>query len=129
MLPPKPIRVLVADSHEMSRYSLTVFLETFDDLELVGVALDGMQVLRMCTQLQPNIVLMSMKLDLLDGIETTRLIREQFPLIHIVILTYSSLPQDLEAAIQAGASSYLIKGETDSTQIGAAIRQAHMSSV
>ena len=126
MLPPKPIRVLVADSHEMSRYSLTVFLETFDDLELVGVALDGMQVLRMCSQLQPNIVLMSMKLDLLDGIETTRLIREQFPLIHIVILTYSNLPQDLEAAIQAGASSYLIKGETGITQIAAAIRQAYM---
>jgi DNA-binding NarL/FixJ family response regulator len=54
-----------------------------------------------------------------------RLIREQFPPIHVVILSYSNLPQDLEAAIQAGASSYLIKGETGSTQIAAAIREAN----
>jgi DNA-binding NarL/FixJ family response regulator len=100
-------------------------LETFDDLELVGEAQDGMEVLRMCAQLQPNIVLMPVKLNLLDGIETTRLIREQFPPIHVVILSYSNLPQDLEAAIQAGASSYLIKGETGSTQIAAAIREAN----
>src|SRR5687767_13652825 len=108
MLPPKPIRVLVADSHEMSRFSLALFLETFDDLELVGEAQDGMEVLGMCVQLQPDVVIMSLHLKSLNGIETVRMLHEQYPQVHVVMLSHLSQPQDLEHALQAGASSFLI---------------------
>ena len=124
MLPPKPIRVLVADSHEMSRYALKVFVETFDDLELVGEAGDGSEVLQLCDQLQPDIALMSINLNFVDGIPTTRTIREQFPHVNVVMLSYLDHPQDLEAAITAGASSYLIKG-ISINDIAAAIRTAN----
>jgi DNA-binding NarL/FixJ family response regulator len=126
MLPPKPvIRVLVADSHEMSRYGMAVFLETFDDLELVGEAQDGTQVLRMCDQLQPNVVLMSVNLQFLNGANLIQSIREQFPPVRIIILSAFSHPRDLQAAIDAGASSYIVKGETTIHQIADAIRAAH----
>jgi two-component system, NarL family, response regulator LiaR len=124
MLPPKPIRVLVADSHEMSRYGLTLFLETFDDLELVGEAQDGMEVLQMCAQLQPDVVLMSLNLKSLNGIETVRMLREQSPQVKVVMLSHLSPPQDLELAMQAGASSFLIKGVADITMMAEAIREA-----
>lgn len=124
MLPPKPIRVLVADSHEMSRYALRIFVETFDDLELVGEAQDGLEVLQLCAQLQPDIVLMSINLNGVDGIPTTISIREQFPHVNIVMLSYLDHAQDLEHAIAAGASSYLIKG-ISINEIAAAIRTAN----
>jgi DNA-binding NarL/FixJ family response regulator len=125
MLPPKPIRVLVADSHEMSRYGLKLFLETFDDLELVGEAQDELEVLRMCAQLQPDVVLMSLNLNSLNGIETVRLLREQNLRVSIVMLSHLNEPQDLKLALQAGASSFLVKGVADISAIAEAIRQAN----
>jgi DNA-binding NarL/FixJ family response regulator len=125
MLPPKPVRVLVADSHEMSRYGLKLFLETFDDLELVGEAQDELEVLRMCAQLQPDVVLMSLNLNSLNGIETVRLLREQNLRVSIVMLSHLNEPQDLKLALQAGASSFLVKGVADISAIAEAIRQAN----
>jgi DNA-binding NarL/FixJ family response regulator len=125
MLPPKPIRVLVADSHEMSRYGLKLFLETFDDLELVGEAQDGLEVLRMCAQLQPDVILMSLSLKSLNGIETIRMLREQNLQVSIVMLSHLNQPQDLKLALQAGASSFLVKGVADIATIAEAIRQAN----
>jgi DNA-binding NarL/FixJ family response regulator len=78
MLPPRPIQVLVADSHEMVRSGLALLLEIFDDLELVGEASNGIETLRLCAQLQPDVVLISPKLPPTDGFDTTRLIREQY---------------------------------------------------
>jgi DNA-binding NarL/FixJ family response regulator len=101
-----------------------MFLETFDDLELVGEAQDGIEVLRMCAQRQPNIVLMSVNLKRLDGVKTTRLIRAQFPQIHVVILSFSEEPEALETSIQAGASSFLLKRLADIDVIAGAIRAA-----
>jgi DNA-binding NarL/FixJ family response regulator len=119
------IRVLVADSHEMSRYGLAVFLETFDDLKLVGEAQDGTQVLRMCDQLQPNVVLMSFNLQFLNGEDLVQSIREQFFHIRVVMLSAFNNPRDLQQAIDSGASSYLIKGEANIDSIAEAIRQAN----
>jgi DNA-binding NarL/FixJ family response regulator len=110
MLPPKPIRVLVADSHEMSRLGLRIFVETFDDLELVGETQDGMEILRMCSQTQPDVVLMSVNFEAADGIEIIRTIREKFPQVNVVVLSSQYHTQDLELAMQAGASSFLLKG-------------------
>jgi DNA-binding NarL/FixJ family response regulator len=126
MLPPEPvIRVLVADSHEMSRYGMAVFLETFDDLKLVGEAQDGAQVLRMCDQLQPNVVLMSVNLQFLNGENLIQHIREQFSHIRVIMLSAFNNPRDLQQALDSGASSFLIKGETNIYQIAEAIREAN----
>ena len=110
MLSPKPIRVLVADSHEMSRIGLRIMLEIFDDFELVGEAEDGTQVLNMCAQLQPDVTLVSMSFNPGDGIDTIRMLREHNPQVNIVVLSSLYQPQDLEHALEAGANTVLIKG-------------------
>ena len=109
MLPPKPIRVLVADSHTIVRSGLALFIEMSERFELVGEAEEGNETLRLCALLQPDVVLISLELPPVDGIDTTRLIHERHPLISIIMLSTSNRPQYVDAAIEAGVSSYLIK--------------------
>jgi NarL family two-component system response regulator LiaR len=66
------IRVLLVDDHEMVRSGLAVFLEGFDDLELVGEANNGAEAIRLCEELEPNVVLMDLLMPEMDGIEATR---------------------------------------------------------
>ena len=127
MLPPKPIRVLVADSHEMSRLGLRIFVETFDDLELVGETQDGLEILRMCSQTQPDVVLMSVNFEAADGIEIIRTIREKFPQVSVVVLSSQYHTEDLELVMKAGASSFLLKGVPIDV-MAEAVRYAHSSS-
>jgi DNA-binding NarL/FixJ family response regulator len=108
----------------MSRYSLKVLLETFDDFELVGEAQEEIEILRMCDQLQPDVVIMSLGFKSANGIHTIRMLREQFPQVQIVALSHSRLVDDLALVIEAGASRFLIKDETEGRVIGEAIREA-----
>jgi DNA-binding NarL/FixJ family response regulator len=124
MLPPKPIRVLVADSHETLRSALTLFVESFEDLLLVGEAKTGVEAFRMCALLYPDVVLISLGLPPTDGLFTTRLIRQSYPYIHVVVLASSNPLETIEAAILAGASSYLIKDMVGIDAMVAAIRVA-----
>lgn len=109
MLPPKPIRVLVADSHEMVRLGLALFVDVYDGLELVGIAEDGSEALNLCATHQPDVVLLSLHLPPVDGLDTTRLIRQAYPQIHVVVMSHTNRPEEVEAAIHAGASGYMIK--------------------
>ncbi len=109
MLASHTIRVLVADSHDIVRASLSMMLEFVRDLELVGAAHDGVEAVRMCQYLQPDVALLALHLAQLDGIAATQLIREEYPHTQVIILTSSILPQDEQAVLQAGASAYLYK--------------------
>src|SRR6266496_6590502 len=73
------IRVLIVDDHAVVRSGLAAFLQIFDDLELVGEAANGQQALRLCEQVQPNVVLMDLVMPGMDGATTTRAIRQQYP--------------------------------------------------
>lgn len=109
MLPSRTIRVLVADSHNFVRASLCMMIELVSELELVGAAHDGAEAVHMCRELQPDVALMGLHLSGLDGVAATRLIREECPQTHVIILTSSILPQDEQAVLQAGATAYLRK--------------------
>ena len=124
MLPPKPIRVLVAESHEMARSALTVFVETFEEFLLVGEAKNGGEALSLCSQLQPDVVLMSLNLQPSDGLLTTRMIAQKYPHVHVIVLTSSSEAGDIEAALLAGASSCLVKEVAGIDQLALAVRMA-----
>jgi NarL family two-component system response regulator LiaR len=105
----KPIRVMIVDDHEMIRNGLTVFLEAFDDLELVGEAANGTEAVRLCAKARPNVILMDLVMPEMDGIAATRAIRQAYPAVQVIALT-SFGDQDLvQRALQAGAVSYLLK--------------------
>ncbi|MDZ4670791.1 MAG: response regulator transcription factor [Phototrophicales bacterium] len=117
------IRVLIVDDHEMIRRGLSLFLRSFEDLLLVGEAANGVEALRMCEETNPDVILMDIAMPEMNGIEATRAIREKYPHIQIVALTSSSDTSNVTAAIQAGATSYLLKNISDD-QLANAIRAA-----
>lgn len=103
------IRVIIVDDHAIVRSGLANFLNAFDDLTLVGEADNGQDALRLCAELQPDVVLMDLVMPGMDGIETTRTIRARFAEIPILILTSFGEDHKVQAALQAGAIGYILK--------------------
>jgi two-component system, NarL family, response regulator LiaR len=118
------IRVLVVDDHTMVRRGLATFLKVFDDLEIAGEAASGKEAVQLCTQLQPDVVLMDMVMPDMDGAAATRLIREQSESIHVLALTSFKEENMVQSALQAGAIGYLLKDVT-ADELARAIRDAH----
>jgi len=105
----EPIRVLVADDHEMFRRGLTIVLESEGDIVVVGEAPDGEAAVAKAAELAPDVILMDVRMPHLDGIGATRRIRQAFPTSRIIMLTVSDDEEDLFEAIKAGANGYLFK--------------------
>ncbi len=119
----KPIRVMIVDDHEMVRRGLGLFIRGYDDLLLVGEAANGEEAIQLCAELQPDVVLMDIVMPGMNGIEATKIIQKNAPYIHIIALTSSSDTNNVTTAIQAGATSYLLKNVSDD-QLANAIRAA-----
>ncbi len=120
----KRIRVLIVDDHTMVRRGLATFLKVFDDLELTGEAASGEEAIQLCTQLQPDVVLMDMVMPDMDGAAATRLIRKQSPSTQVLALTSFKEEILVQSALQAGAIGYLLKDVT-ADELAQAIRAAH----
>ena len=103
------IRVVIADDHDIVRRGLSVFLSGFDDLLLVGEAGTGRDAIRVCAEVQPDVILMDMMLPDMDGVAVTRAIRSQQPQVQVVMLTSSKDEALVQAALQAGAIGYMLK--------------------
>ena len=103
------IRVLIIDDYEMVREELTALLETFPEFEVVSTASDGRMAVTLCRMYKPDVVLMDLHMSNMDGIEATRLIRQEFPSIQVVILSMSMDPNSIYEVLKAGAISYLSK--------------------
>jgi len=121
---PDPIRVLVVDDHAMLRRGLVTFLLSFDDLELVGEAADGAEALRLCEQVQPDVVLMDLVMPKMDGSTATRAIRRRYPQVQVIALTSFREEELVQAALEAGAIGYLLKN-VPAEELAEAIRAAH----
>jgi DNA-binding NarL/FixJ family response regulator len=121
--------VLVVDDHAVVRRGLKHFLDSEGDLEVVGEAEGGAQALDLLARLaseerQPDVVLMDLKMEPLDGIESTRQIRARYSEVEVVALTSFGEEERVHAALEAGASGYLLK-DSDAEEVSAAIRAAH----
>lgn len=121
--PPSTIRVLLVDDHAVVRSGLKAFLLAWDDLNLVGEASDGEEAVRLCSQVQPDVVLMDLQMPRMDGATATRLIRETNPQIQVIALTSFKEEELVQAALRAGAIGYLLKN-ISAEDIVAAIRSA-----
>jgi len=106
------IRVLVVDDHALARSGLGAFLLAFDDLELAGEARNGVEAIRLCLELRPDVVLMDLVMPEMDGATATRLIRAQCPQVRIIALTSFKEEELVQAALRAGAMSYVLKDVT-----------------
>jgi two-component system, NarL family, response regulator LiaR len=118
------IRVLIVDDHAVVRSGLAAFLQVFDDLELVGEAANGQQALRLCEQVQPNVVLMDLMMPGMDGATATRAIRQQYPHIQVIALTSFREHELVQQVLQAGTIGYLLKNVT-ADELANAVRAAH----
>ena len=119
-----PIRVMLVDDHAVVRSGLAAFLFAFDDLELVAEAGGGKEAVRLCEQLQPDVVLMDLVMPEMDGAAATRAIRERWPHIQVVALTSFKEKDLVQGVLEAGAIGYLLKN-VSADELADAIREAH----
>ena len=127
------IRVVVVDDHAVVRRGLRAFLDTEPDIDVVGDAGDGPAALALLERMAsggrlPDVVLMDLQMEPLDGIETTRRIRTSFFGVEVVVLTSFADADRVHAALQAGASGYILK-DAEATDVAAAVRAAHRGEV
>jgi DNA-binding NarL/FixJ family response regulator len=109
------IKVLIADDHALIRQFLRSVLEQEEDITVIGEATDGEETLSLVRSLDVNIVIIDIAMPKLNGIEATRIIKKEFPDIHILVLTIYDDSEHILSILEAGASGYLTKniiGET-----------------
>jgi NarL family two-component system response regulator LiaR len=124
VLPESEIKVLIVDDHQVVRQGLRTFLELQPDIVVLGEAGDGQQAVEMAQALQPDVVLMDLVMPRLDGIDATRQIKAQGGTVQVIALTSFTEDEKVFPAIQAGASSYLLK-DVSPEDLVEAIRAAH----
>ncbi len=104
------IRVLIADDHPFFRDGLRVLLEATPDTELVGEATDGDEVVVLSEELEPDVILMDLRMPGTGGIEATRRVLEKAPETGVLVVTMVEDDDSVFAAMRAGARGYLLKG-------------------
>ena len=104
------IKVLIADDQELIRESLKIVLGANEDMEVTGIAENGEQVLSEIKKKKPNVILMDIRMPGIDGVECTRLVKEKYPDIYIIVLTTFDDDEYIFGALKYGASGYLLKG-------------------
>jgi DNA-binding NarL/FixJ family response regulator len=103
------IRVVLADDQPLVRTGLRMILTAEEDLEVVGEAADGVEAVALCTELDPDVVLMDVRMPNLDGIEATRAITATEDSTRVLVLTTFDLDEVVYDALRAGASGFLLK--------------------
>ena len=115
------IRILIADDHTLFRDGLRALLTTVSDCELVGEAASGEEAIEQAAALQPDVILMDIKMPEVNGIEATRRILHTSPHIGIIVVTMLEDDDSVFAAMRAGARGYILKG-ADKAEMLQAIR-------
>ena len=118
------MRVLLADDHAVVRDGLRVLLEQQDDIEVVGSAANGREVVRQARQLHPDVIVMDIAMPELNGIEATLQVRDACPGTQVLILSMHSTTEHIFRALQAGARGYLLK-DSAGTELVEAVRAVH----
>lgn len=118
------IKLLIVDDHEMVRLGLTSYFSVLEDIDVVGEAEDGAEGVKMSLTMNPDVILMDLVMDVMDGIEATKAILEEWPEAKILILTSFIDDEKVYPAMEAGASGYLLK-TSSASDIAEAIRRTY----
>jgi DNA-binding NarL/FixJ family response regulator len=122
------LRVLVADDHQLMLDGIRRALEPVEDLEIVGEAHSGTEVLPAIARTDPDVVLLDMRMPGMDGLVCLERIRKRYPKIKVVVLSVFREPEHIEAALKRGASGYIVKS-VNPLDLPAALRQAFEGTV
>jgi DNA-binding NarL/FixJ family response regulator len=117
-----PRRVVIADDHELARLGLRTMLTPEPDLEVVGEAATGREAIELSRRLQPDLVLMDIRMPDIDGLAATRAIKEALPHTSILIVTLSEDPDYLMEALRVGAAGFVLK-DASRREVVLAVRQ------
>ncbi|PYZ93646.1 DNA-binding response regulator [Salipaludibacillus keqinensis] len=118
------INVLFADDHEMVRIGVSAYLSAQPDIDVIAEADDGTEAVTLALKFKPDIILMDLVMKKMDGIEATRRIVEQWPEAKIIIVTSFLDDEKVYPALEAGATSYMLK-TSKASEIAKAIRATH----
>jgi two-component system, NarL family, response regulator LiaR len=120
----KMIRVVFVDDHEMVRIGVSAYLSAQPDIEVVGEAADGKKGVELALELRPNIILMDLVMKEMDGIEATKQIIEKWPEAKVIIVTSFLDDEKVYPALEAGATSYMLK-TSKADEIANAVRATY----
>jgi len=120
----RAVRVMIVDDHAVVRSGLSAFLMAYDDLEFVGEAAGGAEAVAKCRTCAPDVVLMDLVMPEIDGAQATKLIRDECPHVQVIALTSYKEEELVQAALKAGAISYLLKN-VSAEELARAIHAAH----
>jgi len=123
-----PIRVLLVDDHAVVRMGLRAFFDLLPDIDVVGEAADGSEGVAMCRRLTPDVVLMDLLMPNMDGVTAIARIKAELPETEIVTMTSFIEEEKVTAALEAGASGYVLK-DAEAEEVAQAIRAAHAGEV
>ncbi|MDZ8024377.1 MAG: response regulator [Nostoc sp. DedQUE01] len=118
------IKVLLVDDQSLIRQGLRALLELEPDLEIIGEAENGQEAINFVAELQPDVVLLDIRMPIMDGVAATREIQKRFPKTKILVLTTFDDNEYVSAALQSGAMGYLLK-DTPSEELAVAIRAVY----
>ncbi|MGT2910504.1 response regulator transcription factor [Streptococcus cameli] len=104
------IKVLIVDDQELIRESLNIILSANKDIEVIGLLGDGREVIDFLPHQKPDVILMDIRMPKMDGVLCTKLVKEQYPDIKIIVLTTFDDDEFIFSALKYGASGYLLKG-------------------
>ncbi len=109
----EPYRIVLADDHTLVRQGVKKILEGTGDLQVVGEAGDGVELLFLLNELKPNMVILDISMPNLQGIQTARQIKMKYPAMKILVMTMHREREYLYEAISAGVEGYLLKEDAE----------------
>ncbi|MDW3920417.1 response regulator transcription factor [Staphylococcus saprophyticus] len=119
-----PVKVLFVDDHEMVRIGISSYLSTQSDIDVVGEGKSGKDAIEKAHELKPDLILMDLLMDDMDGVEATEQVKKDLPNIKVVMLTSYIEDNEVYCALDSGVDSYILK-TTSASDIAEAIRKTY----
>lgn len=111
------MKIIIADDDVLIREGLKLILETVEDFEVTGTAANGQEAVKLCSAARPDVVLMDIRMPVMDGVQATQQIKQQFKDIKVVLLTTFKDTEYIRSAIKYGADGYILKSSSSESII------------